>query len=226
MLLLFLSMIPTSIFLDKIIQKIVNTIEKHRKKFIIGAILAFIIIIVFKKIIMIIELRILLMTIPVYKDISFYRGTVEMLYYIFIFSVLTFIAMLIISAMREEKKWPSYLINMLVILMIFVPFFATNVGKIPLKKTFAYIGKNTQFKLESTLYEGDIFKVYFQAKNILPKKSLLAVDYSELYAYDDYFSLRYFAGSSDINYQISENCEEKNWKILASSNKVYLCGRR
>lgn len=226
MLLLFLSMIPASIFLDRIIQKIITFVEKYLNKFILAGLFFLFIVILFKKTVLDFGLKTLLATIAVFKDISFYRGTVEILYDVLIFIVILSVVILTVSVVRQEKKWITYLANILVVLVIIVPFFATNVGKVSLEKTFTYINKGTQFKLENSLAEADVFKVYFKAMKLLPKGTVLAVDFNELYAYDNYFALRSSIDSSDTNYLISANCGENNWERVISSNGVYLCERK
>lgn len=226
MLLIFLSIIPISIFMDLMIQKIIDFTEAHNIKIFISISLFTFIVFYFKGIIIEFGLKILLSTIPIYKDISFYKGIIEKNFYVMFFVLLISAIIILIFKISKEKKCLSYLFNFLLTVVVIVPFISTNVGKFPLTKTFEYIKKDAQFKLENNMFGGDIFKVYFQAKEKFSPGTIVGVDHYELYTYDNYFSLRYKIVNNSANYLISESCEEEKWKILASSNRIYLCERK
>jgi heme/copper-type cytochrome/quinol oxidase subunit 4 len=226
MLLLFLSMLTASIFLDKIIQEIVSIVEKYIRVFIVGSWLLFVGIVVFKKSVVGFFLSVLSATIPMYQDASSYDNITETLYYILLLVMIVSLIMFIFYNSRKEKKWIIYLVNMLVAIVVISPLLLKNVGKVPLKKTVEYINKDIQFKLENSIYEGDIFKVYFKARNILPRGTEIVVEYKELYAYDDYFYLRDSIDNPNVKYFISADCEKENWKIITSSSNIHLCERK
>jgi negative regulator of genetic competence, sporulation and motility len=95
----------------------------------------------------------------------------------------------------------------------------TSVGKVPLEKTFSYIGKNQRQKLEDFLNFNDVQKVYFFAKDTLPRGSHIETSFNELYLYDDYFHLTRKVLDKNY-YKISIDC---NQNILYSRGGIGLC---
>lgn len=223
MLLVFLSMIPTSVFLPALVSWMSNFLSRHRGYFIFVGLSLFLMLLFFKNDVVAIGLGMLLSTIALFKEISFYEKAIVLLYDMFVFILLFFIASLSLSFFQKKTKWIRFFTHTFCVSLILIPFFATNVGKVPLFYTLTYASESDRFKLEQSLSEGDVFSVYFQARDILPRGTVLAVDYRELYIYDEYFSLRYSSDNPDIKYRISADCS--GWKSIVSSGGVSLCER-
>ena len=221
--LMILAMIPLSIYTEDMI----NCIAQFLKKF---GFFCFPILIIFS-ILTLLSLneaslffaKILFSITRIYKEPSFYEDVVKkfLLLEISILFILS-IAGLAMKIKNINKLGPLIGIA-LFFLFILCPFFATSVGKVPLSKTFYFIGADKQTKLENSMYEGAIFKSYSYAKSILPKNTALATGFNEIYAYNDYFNLINSNYSNDAAYEMASECGE--WKILYQENKIKLCSK-
>lgn len=220
MLILVLSLVVLSVYVGNIISCIQKLIEKKIVPIILGAVL-FILVFFHAKVIEF-GFFILSKSIQFYKEDAFYMNIVNNIFWFVIVVVAILLWMLFIGRFLKDKIIYYYLSTCFFIsCFIIFPFFLTNPGKVPLIKTFSYIFSDREAMLKNSIYEGDIFKVYFYAKSTLPKGSILATDFVEVYPYDDYFSLIEKFRSQKNAYAITANCDTAN--IIFKSGRISLC---
>lgn len=168
-------------------------------------------------------LEMLLSVVPVFKEVSFYQKKIEIFYYmgiIFLFAILFSLLSLKNSKVKMARE---IFAACLLFFFVLVPFFVTDVGKVPLVKTFTYLNSDLQEKLENTLFEGDVFRVYFFAKENLPAGTMIVSTYNEIYVYDDHFSVRSKL-EPGVKYEIVPKCDD-GFDSMYDSGGVYLCQR-
>ncbi len=145
-----------------------------------------VIMILFRKNIIALMLKILLMTIPIYKDISFYQEKMTIVFYLILLSLFSFLIYLFFG--RYNKKMAFNILYFAgIIFFIGAPFFIVPVGKVPLIKTLSYLGTSRKNKLEKVVNYGDQFKVYFYALDNLQPNSFIKTNFDELTIYNNYF---------------------------------------
>ncbi len=214
------SLIFVSVYADWMIEKIINFIKRNSNLMLIlfgGMILA---ILTMRSSLIDFGLKMLLNTVPVFKNTDFYRDKIEFFYYVVIISLIAIsIATLLLK--YKEKLARIIFIFIFLFLFVFTPFIITNVGKIPLMDTFKFLLKSDEIKLENNLYHGDIYRVYQYAKNNLPKNEKIS-GLNELYVFNDYFKLINY-NNEDARYRISDGCGEE--KIFFRSGDFYLCSK-
>lgn len=157
-----------------------------------------------------------------YKEADFYMNIVSAVYWFGI--LLLVVTMLILSLsilLKNEVLACNFASGLFAACFILFPFFLTNPGKVPLHETLVLLGSDKSVLLKSSLYEGDIFSVYYYAKSALPKGSALVTDYSEVYLYDDYFSLSEKSWLTDAGYTITGSCMVE--KTIYKSGNISLC---
>jgi len=223
MLLLFLSMIGSSVFTPSLLKKTTDILQPKGKWIIVSCIVIIVITIFFKEIILGILMNILLATIVIHKDMSFYSEVMLSLYNTVLVMMGVFLCLAVIAVWCDSRKLMQSIFVCCGLMLILVPFFATNVGRVALVKTFSYTNASPEDKLRGLLNKGGIMDVYFEAKNILPRGTLLQTDYMEMYAYDDYFALTYSRNIPSVDYAISANC--LSWRTIMTSGVVKLCER-
>jgi hypothetical protein len=105
---------------------------------------------------------------------------------------------------------------------VLTPFFITDASKVPIEKTFTYLFSDREAKLKETIFYGDIYKVYFYAKEKLPR-GVVINSVSEIYTYDDHFKIR--RNSENLEYIIMQKCGE-DFYSLYEGGQFSLCKRR
>jgi hypothetical protein len=221
--LLMLGLVPLSIYAENIIEKVTNFFRRF-------GMLVFPLLIIFSLASLFfldqinsVLLKTLFSIIQVYKETSFYENITRVFLLSEILAILTFSILGLVAMIRNFDKDKYLVMAVMFFVFILTPFLATNIGKVPLSKTFNYLREDNQKKLEEVLYEGDIYKIYFQAKKMLPEKTELATDFNEIYAYNDYFSLVGSKYGNNAEYKILRECGD--WKILYQTKKTKLCSK-
>lgn len=220
-LLLLLGSMFVAVYADQLISTSLVFIKKRLSLGLVfmGALCA--LVWIFKSLLVSLGLKTLLSVVPVFKEVSFYQKKIEIFYYmgiIFLFAILFSLVLLKINKMQTARK---IFVACLLFFFVLAPFFVTDVGRVPLVKTFTYLNSDLQEKLENTLFEGDIFKVYFFAKKHLPAGTKIFSAYNEIYIYDDNFSLRSEL-ESGVKYEIVPKCDS-GFDPMYDSGGVYLC---
>lgn len=221
--LLLLGLVPLSMYTEDIIEKLTSFFKRFGIFIFPLLIITSATSLIFLNQLCPFFLKILFSTIPIYKEISFYENLMQgfllsELITVFIFSVLGLIVMF-----RFSDKSRYLVMAALFFLFILMPFLTTSVGKVPLSKTFAYLGKNEQEKLKKITYEKGIFELFSYAQGILPKNTEIITDFNEVYSYNDYFSLTKEKYKNNAEYKITKECG--NWKILYQTKGIRLCSK-
>ncbi len=218
-LLMLCSMIFVAVYFDWLVEKIIHWIKKVLNGIIIVSFILFILALFLKENLIDLGLEILLSVIPIFKEIGFYKEKVEGIYFFWLVCLFGLLISLIV--LKYKKKY-SYILfsSFLLMLFILMPFFITDVSKISLKKTFTYLFSDREVKLKETIFYGDIYKVYFYAKENLPEGSIIN-SVNEVYTYNDYFKIRKNTQST-IKYKITEKCSNDK-RTIYQSGKVNLC---
>lgn len=218
-LVMLLSLIFISVYADLFFKTLFNFLKKKLglATIFIGTIL-FLSVILKDKIISL-GVKLLLSVIPKFKDISFYQGKIENFYYAAI--VFLLLALVILFLLKIKKTIVAYYIFIASLVFVFVvfPFFLINTGKVYLKDTFDYLNKERRVKLENTVYYGDIYRIYFYAKEKLPKNTKIKI-MSEGYTYDDYFEIK--RNVEEVNYAIEKECGDDSYS-LQKEGEFNLC---
>lgn len=213
-LILLLSLIVTSVYAIDLLIKIFALISKYINKAILAILFVLTSIILFRGFFISYLVKILLSVVPVYKEEIFYQNKIEIFYY----CIPVFLCLLLISIIfkKYNKTDRSFIIFVFasIFLFVLVPFFITDIGKVPLIKTLSYLDKSLEVKLSNAIYEGDIYKTYFFAKKNLLQGTVLKTDFNEVYTYDDHFRLRK-NNYTDINYIIDNDCINKNYIYIS-----------
>lgn len=220
-LLLLFSMLVASAYTKQLFNLLMSFIEGNYKK-VASILFIFTLVIIFmKKFILAIGVEVLSLTISFYKEEYFYREKIENFYYIVLILLIFFLfAILLIN----YKRTFSRIIIMFSLISFFVltPFFISNVGKVGLVETFKYLKSDLQIKLEKSCF-GDIYKVYFFAKNHLDKNTVIKTSLNDVYIYNDYFSLRR-RNEDGVKYELGMGCKSLS-QIVYNSGDIYLCKR-
>jgi len=220
-LLLLLSLTVTSVYFYDILRSIFDFFSKRVKLSITIISFLLIILVLLKGKVIEYFLKILLLTVSQYKDISFYQQKITNFYfYVIFFLIFLLISFVLLKFKQEKKGWVLFL-SSVIWLFILVPFLIIEQGKVPMVKTFSYINNSRENKLKSTLNYANIYNVYFYAKNTIPKGTALKTGFSEIYTYDDHFELTE-NNSNAVQYEINAKCNNKE-EVLFSSNGVNLC---
>jgi hypothetical protein len=218
-LVLFLSLIITSVYAWPLINKIFSFIVKKKHVIFLAIFPLLLSALVFRDELSFWGLKALSQTTPFYKNIEFYQNKVDIFTSCLILALVIFsISLMLIRANKLNTGKNIFVVNAIFVFVL-VPFFMTSVGKVPLEKTFSYIGKNQRQKLEDFLNFNDVQKVYFFAKDTLPRGSHIETSFNELYLYDDYFHLTRKVLDKNY-YKISIDC---NQNILYSRGGIGLC---
>jgi len=221
-LVLLVSMIITSVYFWPFLNKLFLLISKNNKIILPTMTIVLICSIIFKNILLNLGFKLLFLTVPFYKDSSFYRNKISLLLFFFIIALLFCLFTIVLIRNNKIAIAKKVFIFIFIFIFILLPFFATVVGKVPLEKTFSYIGKNQEDKLINISNLGSSHDVYFFAKKDLPEGSLIKTEINELnelYIYDDYFHLTMRQPNAPY-YEISDNC---NTGILYSKDGFNLC---
>ena len=220
-LILLISLIITSIYAEEMIIKIFIFLKKWKKMALFITIMLASGLLLFKQFFISIGLKILVSVIPVYKDVSFYKGKIEDFFFAGILFLLLILFSLLLVYFKKSEIAFRVLVFSLILFFVFIPFFITDVGKVKLHETFFYLNKSREYKLVKTLNYGNIYNVYYYAKSKLPEKTQIKTNFNELYSYDDYFSLHKMK-KGGIKYEISRKCQPSS-EVLYSSDNIYLC---
>lgn len=220
-LLMLCSMIFVAVYFDGIMKVFINWIKIFSNIIILLGSFLFILIFFLKDYLINLGLRILLAVIPVFKEVQFYQEKIEKIYFAGLFSLLIFLLALIFF--KNSKKY-FYAVSSCCSLLFFVliPFFITDTGKVPHLKTFTYLFNDKETKLKKTIFYGDIYKVYFYAKDKSPEGSKIN-SISEIYTYDDHFKIR--INFEDLDYAIKKECDE-DFYSLHKEGKFNLCEKK
>jgi hypothetical protein len=156
------------------------------------------------------------------KEIGFYQHKVEL----FVASILILLVIIIIltTISYYKKTAIKVLISLVIFTILIPPFFLFDAGKVPLSKTFSYINESNQFKLEHSLILSDYFTAYYETKKILPPRSDIVTNSSNIMAYNNYFNMSMvnnFGKTSKV-YGIGIICSKNNASI-AVFNKIEVC---
>lgn len=223
MLLVFLSMLTTSLFADRFIAWMSMFIKSNSKKLFVAALFLLSVIAIFEVKIIDFGTKFLLLVVTAYKDISFYRNAVGIYLFISMLVLLLFLVALVLFLKKKYVRPIYYFANIFVTFIIIMPFFITNVGKVPLVKSFSFVNKTRKEMLESTLSEGDIFRVFYKAKEILPQGTKLATDFNETFIYNDRsFVLEPIESEDVYRYKIVRGCDD-GWEVVYKSGQIRLC---
>lgn len=222
--LVFLGIIITSVFINSLISWVVKKLKKNSKLFLAGLMLCtFLLMVLFHTEIINFGTRMLSLTIPMYKGLSYYRIAVEKFFYLSLLTTLIFVISLTLSVYKMKNIYLYYFANLLIIFIVAGPFFSTIVGKVPFSDSLSFIKKDQRDVLENILYKEDIFKTFFKAKEILPSGSVVSTDYSELTLYNSgKFSMQFTDIKNNYLYKISKGCTDKQIEMF-NSNDIYLC---
>jgi len=222
MLVVFFSIIFIAVYFDSIIRLVFRFIYKNKLLISITAFVSAIFLYIFKSGVINLGLKILQDVVQINRDISFYANKLELFYY-FIFNLTLFFGIVLIIfyfIKIAENIAYRFFLTLCLFFMIF-PFFIVDVGKIPLAKTFSLVGESREFKLQNIIYFGDLFKVYYYAKNNLPEKTLIRSVFLEVYVYNDYFKM-VERDNPEAKYEIAKNCLS-NQRMLYVSGVYCLC---
>jgi len=221
-LLLLLSLAITSVYAYYLLSGAFGFFSRYGKAVSIAILSTLFIFVLLRNEVIAYLLKVLFSVTQVYKGAGFYHHKIEIFFYS---SVLIMFLVAISFALDKVKREMSFIIFSLscISFFIFVPFFITDVGKVSLLKTFPLLGADGEKKLEKSLTYGDIYNVYFYAKNNLPCGTLLQTSFNEIYTYDDHFQIK--KGYSDnVDYGISPRCKD-NYKPVYTSGNVSLCAK-
>jgi hypothetical protein len=227
MLLVFLSMIITAFYFNRIVAFLSYVLIKYISKIFVLGISFFIASVVFKNSIIIFGSNVLFSVIKIYKGKSFYIERVEIIYWtVLVVTFVFLIGVYFINKTKSSKYTHAFISMSLLGIFILMPYCLTNPGKYSLVGSFKYFGMNQETQLKNILYEGGIFEVYFYAKNKIPKGSFVATDFNEIYGYNDYFSLMGIYREADrggeLMYAIKRECNGR-WKKIYESKQAQLC---
>lgn len=216
-------LIFVSIYFEFIMKNIFDFIYKRILYFIIFFTLFILICLVFKVNIINYELMILLNSIQVTRDAGFYENKAELFYYAMLcFLILVWITMVLFFLKKDKKNIAFNFSLCLGVLFMVMPFFIVDVGKVPFVKTFSFLNSDNETKLKNIIYFGDLYNVYYYAKTILPKKTLVETRFIELYTYNDYFNI-VTDPDSGAKYLFSNNCQENQGETMYKSGDFSLC---
>ena len=216
MFVVLISIIISSVYFEEIVSCLFKYVYNNKLRISVVAFISAAFVYFFKFIIIAFGMNILQMLVQINRDTSFYLNKIELFYYAVLISIVSIGVYLTILHFMKIKKGLAYKIFYTFCLFFMVmPFFIVNVGKIPLGETFNMLNENRQEKLQDVIYFGDLFKVYYYAKNNLPKGAIVQTDLIETYTYNDYFKLRWIS-SPEAKYGISGKC--------LSSEEIYRAG--
>jgi hypothetical protein len=220
-LLVLCSMVFVAVYFDWLVKKIVHWAEKFLNGIIFTGFVSFALVLFFKENLIDLGLELLLLVIPVFKEIGFYQEKVEKIYFLGLFCLFGLVVSLIVL---KYKKKCSYILfsSFSLVLFVLTPFFITDASKVTYEKTFTYLFSDREAKLKEAIFYGDIYKVYFYAKKNLPKGATIN-SVSEIYTYDDHFKIR--RNSENLEYIIKQKCGE-DFYSLYEGGQFSLCKRR
>lgn len=220
MLILMLGLIVLSVYMESIISYIQKLIERESTLIALG--IALFSLLFFHANVIEFGFSTLSKSIQFYKADAFYMNIVNNIFWFGVASVAVLLVMLFIVKFLKNKIIYRYLsVCFFIGCFIIFPFFLTSPGKVPLIKTFSYVFSGREVMLKNSIYEGDIFKVYFYAKSTLPKGSILATNFVEVYLYDDHFRLIEKFRSQKNSYTITASCNDKD--VVFKSGNISLC---
>lgn len=215
MLVVLFALIFVAVYFESWVKIIFNFISKRRISYLGSFSLFFIVFVFLKNFFLTIGLKLLMNLVQISRNISFYVNKVEIAYY-GILGVLLFLILFLYNLNKIKKDIAFKIFLITFSFLMIMPFFIADPGKVPLSKTFSYVSDSEEIKLKNIIYFGDLFEVYYYAKDTLPKGTLIRTNYMELYTYNSYFKLR---GSGDV---------EARYEIVGgkcfTSNEVYDSG--
>ncbi len=221
-LVLLMSLVIVSVYFYDFAKGIFSYLNKYKYKMLISLSFIVLILIIFKNLINEVALKMLFVTIPIYKNILFYKDKISFFYFSMFLFLIVIILSLIVNSFKKKQIAFYIFLTTCILFFIGVPFFITNIGKVPLDKTISDLFLDRKLKLEATVNNNAIYDVYFYAKKILPKNTIITTNFSELYIYNDYFKLtktRYVG----VDYLITKSdCSDK-WSNIYSNQDVNLC---
>lgn len=220
-----LGMIITCVFLPQLVETLARFLRKNAK--LVVSIFSLILVGVYlvrTKVINILT-TLLLRFVWVVHDVDFYHAAVEKFFYAML--LIFFVAILVLAYAFYTKKRGIYfsLVNIVVSMIIVIPFFVTNVGKVPLIDSFSFVGKSQRAVIESIIHEGDNFKVFFYARDHLPTQTPLCTNLTGLLLYNQgHFIFVYPNANAPCIYWLETSCGEGKISILCSS-QICLCNK-
>lgn len=222
MFIVLLSIVVVSVYFDSAVQYVFKYI--FRNKLLISGIsfVGALFLCNLKSSVISLGLKIITELVQIDRDVSFYASKIELFYYFLLGFIIFLGIILAIFYFMEIPKSTAYKFFCIFCLFFMIsPFFVVSVGKVPLHKTFSMLNESREVKLQDIIYFGDLFQVYYYAKDNLPKKTPVSTSFSELYTYNDYFQLR-VPGDPAAKYEINKVCSA-NDKELYRSGVFALC---
>jgi len=218
-LLLLLILIILGVFLNTVIKKTFKLIIKFNSIFLILSSILLVIFTFHWDNIINFSINIFIHTSQIYKNLYFYENKISLFFIAVIFIISAFFITQVYYQINKNKKIIYNIYAFLFItLFIIMPFGIISSGKLSLTQTIQFLFKSREEKLEKTINNGEVYKVFHYAKKILPKNSKLGVEFNEIYIYDDYFMLS--RNKNDV-YSIRKKCI--NSEEMYSSKSAALC---
>jgi len=221
MFVVLLSIVIVSVFFAPIIETLFNFILKKHWVFIACLLAAVAALLIFKTRVLDFGLDLLLKVIQVSRDISFYADKVLLFYYILLGFLLIITLILLAIKLTKFQAKAKELFLLLAILFMISPFFIVSPGKVPFKDTFKWLSVSTETKLKNVITFGELYEVYYYARENLPKGSIIATMYLELYPYNDDQLLLRGEGYKGSNYEIKKDCGSR--EVIYERKGYNLC---
>lgn len=218
MLVVLFSILVVAIYFDSIVCVIFRFVYKNRLLISLISFALSIFLYIFKSSVINSGLKILQNIVQINRNTSFYAGKIEMFFYVVLSLIVLFGIVFAVSYFMKIPDNIAYrFFSVICLLFMISPFFIVNVGKVPLGETFRLIDDSRETKLQSIIYFGDLFRVYYYAKNNLPKGTPIRTELFEIYTYNDYFSIN----NSEAEYEIVKKCDDK--QALYKAGAYCLC---
>ena len=184
-LILLVGMLIVAAYFSEIVKWLNEKISSIRyiKIYFIGLVLG---LVSLKKYIVSFLLKLLLSTIPIFKSIDFYKNKMTVLVSIVTVGFILFTGYLVIKKYNKKIAINGLFVIVMVFLII-VPFFMTDVGKISFLKTFKYLNVTDKQKFENIVNYSDEFKVYYYVRDHLACNTTIETAFDELSLYDNCF---------------------------------------
>ena len=217
-----LSIILVAVYFDSIARSIFKYIFRNRLLLSVVSLVGALLLCVFRKDVISLGLKLIMSFVQIDRDVSFYANKIELFYYFLFILVVLFgiiLAIFYFAKIIENTAYRFFFV--LCLLFMTAPFFIVNVGKVPLSKTLSLLSEDREVKLQNIIYFGDLFRVYYHAKNTLPPKTPVSTSFSELYVYNNYLQLR-VPGDSMAKYGINRVCSGRDREIYRAGAYV-LC---
>lgn len=222
-LIVLLGMIISSVFMPKIVKTISLYIERKAKLVVVLLSFGLTIALMFRIKLINLITSLLLLVVPVVRNFDYYHSAIEKFYFMTIIVLFAILLIIIYTLKTNRNRIYSYAVNFIMTFVIIAPFFTTDVGKVPLKNSLHFIGRNQNELLEETIYQGDIYKVFSMATSVLPKQTLMCTGFKELLIYNHgYFIFIYSNDNDSCLYKIVKKCGADE-SVMFCSPQACLC---